>query len=78
MVPNSDTGLITGYSLATPLPGLPTPKYAKASSQGSETKVTTLDNGLKVASENRFGQFCTVGGRLILILNEGNPTNPFF
>jgi len=61
VVPNSETGLITGYSLATPLPGLPTPKYAKASSQGSETNVTILDNGLKVASENRFGQFSTVG-----------------
>lgn len=26
-----------------------------------ETKVTTLSNGLRVASENRFGQFCTIG-----------------
>jgi processing peptidase subunit alpha len=27
------------------------------------TQVTTLNNGLQVASENRFGQFCTVGGK---------------
>lgn len=27
----------------------------------SETKVTTLEDGLRVASQNKFGQFCTVG-----------------
>jgi len=26
-----------------------------------ETRITTLDNGIRVASEPRFGQFCTVG-----------------
>jgi processing peptidase subunit alpha len=26
-----------------------------------ETRITTLSNGLRVASEPRFGQFCTVG-----------------
>jgi len=27
-----------------------------------EVKITTLSNGLKVASENSFGQFSTIGG----------------
>lgn len=28
---------------------------------GSSTQITTLSNGLRVASEQKFGQFCTVG-----------------
>ena len=27
----------------------------------SQFQVTVLDNGLRVASENKFGEFCTVG-----------------
>lgn len=45
------------------LPGLPTPVYATLKDQHHFTQVTTLNNGLKVASENRFGQFCTIGGK---------------
>lgn len=30
------------------------------------THVTTLENGIKVASEDSFGQFSTVGGKLKL------------
>ena len=26
-----------------------------------ETQITVLENGIRVASEKRFGQFCTVG-----------------
>lgn len=48
-------------SLSTPLPGLPAPKYATYKEEHQVTHVTTLPNGLRVASENRFGQFCTVG-----------------
>lgn len=36
-------------------------QYATVRAEQDETQVTTLSNGLRVASENRFGQFCTVG-----------------
>ncbi|CAD5119062.1 DgyrCDS7710 [Dimorphilus gyrociliatus] len=44
-----------------PIPWLPKPKYASLSQQRGETKVTVLENGLTVATEDKFGQFCTVG-----------------
>ncbi|XP_072016851.1 LOW QUALITY PROTEIN: mitochondrial-processing peptidase subunit alpha-like [Amphiura filiformis] len=49
--------------LTQPLPGIPTPVYAVVSSDDDthETHITTLDNGMRVASLNKFGQFCTVG-----------------
>lgn len=53
---------VTSHNLSKEIPGLPPPQYAKVTSQSYDTHVTTLDNGLKVASENKFGQFCTVGG----------------
>jgi len=48
------------------LPGIATANYiAKSthtsSSEKETTKVTTLSNGLRVATEAKFGQFCTVG-----------------
>ncbi|RXM92195.1 Mitochondrial-processing peptidase subunit alpha [Acipenser ruthenus] len=53
----------TGYpniSLSTALPGTPKPVFATVDGQEKyETKITTLENGLKVASQNKFGQFCT-------------------
>ncbi|XP_005177966.1 mitochondrial-processing peptidase subunit alpha [Musca domestica] len=42
-------------------------EYAKPLEEGSTTKVTVLKNGLRVASEPRFGQFCTVG----LVIDSG-------
>ena len=48
--------------LSEPLPGVPTPRYAVIKEDNSETKYTVLPNGLRVTSEKRFGQFCTVGG----------------
>lgn len=54
---------ITSLSLAQPVTSIPAPKYAAPSDIEHETKVTVLENGLRVASENKFGQFCTVGGR---------------
>jgi hypothetical protein len=45
------------------MPGLPTPVYATLKDEHHITQITTLNNGLQVASENRFGQFCTVGGK---------------
>ena len=35
-------------------------------SSASEVKITTLSNGIKVASEDSFGQFCTIGGKWFL------------
>lgn len=45
-----------------PLEGLPRPVFAKFKEGDQKTEVTVLPNGLRVASENRFGEFCTVGG----------------
>lgn len=53
--------------LTQPIPNLPDVEYAKPLLEGSNTKVTTLPNGLRVASEPRFGQFCTVG----LVIDSG-------
>lgn len=50
--------------LSEPIPGLPTPIYSNAKEDKQVTEITTLSNGLRVASENRFGQFFTVGGKL--------------
>lgn len=47
--------------LTKPVPNLPKAIYATAKEEHQVTKVTVLSNGLKVASENRFGQFCTIG-----------------
>lgn len=54
-------------SLDKNLPGIPSPVYIGNSRKGGQTsgtettKVTTLSNGLRVATEAKFGQFCTVG-----------------
>lgn len=48
--------------LTQSLPGLPTIVYPKPSaSKDGETKVTVMSNGLKVASEKKFGQYCIAG-----------------
>lgn len=47
--------------LTDPLPNLPEAKYLAKPKFESVTRVTTLSNGLRVASEPKFGQFCTVG-----------------
>lgn len=52
--------------LTDPLEDLPLVQYAKPRTEQRETIVTTLNNGLKVASETRFGQFCTIGGELLI------------
>lgn len=48
--------------LSEPLKDLPPIQYAKPRTEQRRTQVTTLSNGLRVASEPRFGQFCTIGG----------------
>ena len=55
-----------GVPLNEPLPNVgvrPASSPRVRPDSGSyETKITTLENGLKVASEESFGQFSTVGG----------------
>lgn len=56
--------IVTPYPpLSEPLKDLPLVQYAKPSVSARETRITTLPNGLRVASESRFGQFCTIGGK---------------
>ncbi|XP_043476997.1 mitochondrial-processing peptidase subunit alpha [Leptopilina heterotoma] len=53
--------------LSKPLPNLPTPIYSTVKKEKQETKITTLPNGLKIATEDYFGQFCTIG----VLVNSG-------
>ncbi|XP_043966996.1 mitochondrial-processing peptidase subunit alpha [Gambusia affinis] len=65
----STGGGYPNISLSTPLPGIPKPVFASVDGQEKyETKITTLENGLRVASQNKFGQFCTVG----ILINSGS------
>jgi processing peptidase subunit alpha len=48
--------------------GFPKPLFASVANEDQETKVSTLSNGLRVASQNKFGQFCTVG----VVLDSGS------
>ncbi len=62
--PYSSGSAYPNVSLSTPLPGIPKPVFASVDGHEKyETKITTLENGLKVASQNKFGQFCTVGSK---------------
>lgn len=47
--------------LTESLTNLPEAIYATPTAEDTKTQVTTLANGLRIASEKRFGQFCTVG-----------------
>ncbi len=54
--------IVTPYPPLTHPLELPKVQYAKPIRADQEqTQVTVLSNGLRVASENRFGQFCTIG-----------------
>ncbi|KAI1904770.1 hypothetical protein AGOR_G00009110 [Albula goreensis] len=65
----SSGGGYPNVPLSTPLPGVPKPVFASVDEREKcETKVTTLENGLRVASQNKFGQFCTVG----VLVNSGS------
>ncbi|XP_072908421.1 mitochondrial-processing peptidase subunit alpha [Hemitrygon akajei] len=58
-----------GIPLSTPLPNVPKPNYATAGDHDKhETRITVLENGLRVASQDKFGQFCTVG----VLVNAGS------
>ncbi|KAH3796876.1 mitochondrial-processing peptidase subunit alpha-like [Dreissena polymorpha] len=47
--------------LSQPLPNFVPPKYATKESVNHETQITTLENGLRVASLEKFGTSCTLG-----------------
>lgn len=49
--------------LSEPMPNLPPVTFSTAKAEDTLTEVTVLSNGLKVASEKKFGQFCTAGGK---------------
>lgn len=48
------------------MPNLPPVSFSTAKAEDTLTEVTVLSNGLKVASEKKFGQFCTAGGKLCI------------
>lgn len=59
-----DKGSVTPLPpLSEPMPNLPPVSYASSKSEEYTTEVTVLSNGLRVASEKKFGQFCTAGGK---------------
>ncbi|GAB1602777.1 mitochondrial-processing peptidase subunit alpha-like [Argonauta hians] len=59
---------ILAIPLSSPVPNIHVGKHAKVSGEKQETKVTVLPNGLRVASQDKFGQFCTVG----VVINSGS------
>ena len=53
---------VNGIPLTEPVPWIAKPHFSSVLNQKHETRVTTLENGLRIASEPKFGHFCTVGG----------------
>uniref|UniRef100_A0A914WZ74 Mitochondrial-processing peptidase subunit alpha n=1 Tax=Plectus sambesii TaxID=2011161 RepID=A0A914WZ74_9BILA len=48
--------------LSQELPGLPKAVYTRApDTDPFATQITTLDNGLRIATEAHFGEYCTIG-----------------
>ncbi|XP_063172296.1 mitochondrial-processing peptidase subunit alpha-like isoform X1 [Candoia aspera] len=65
----SGGGGYPGTPLTAPLPGLPQPAFAGLDGpEGFATEVTALEDGLRVASQRKFGQFCTLG----VLINSGS------
>lgn len=62
---SADGGGFHNVPLSQALPGSPKVVYASVDPRSHDAQVTTLSNGLKVASINKFGEFCTIGGRTI-------------
>ena len=49
-----------------------------ANHSSGKTSITSLDCGLRIATEESFGQYCTVGGMLCIIYIQLSPfSNPF-
>ncbi|GBP12122.1 Mitochondrial-processing peptidase subunit alpha [Eumeta japonica] len=60
--PNIHKGSVTPLPpLSEPMPDLPPVEYATFKPEDYTTQVTILSNGLRVASEKKFGHFCTAG-----------------
>uniref|UniRef100_A0A6A7FVU7 Mitochondrial-processing peptidase subunit alpha n=1 Tax=Hirondellea gigas TaxID=1518452 RepID=A0A6A7FVU7_9CRUS len=59
---------IATIPLSEEVPWIPKPIYSTESESDRVTQVTTLDNGIRVASEPKFGSFCTVG----VVLDSGS------
>lgn len=59
--PIEDKTPLVKIPLSEPLPSLPKATYIQHTGKVPETQITTLSNGIRVASEHKFGQFCTVG-----------------
>lgn len=58
----------TKVPLSKPIADAPSVVFAKGSADSDQTHVTTLPDGLRVASEQKFGTFCTVG----ILVNAGS------
>ena len=58
---NPVTSFILHYVLFMLFLGLPPATYVSSNKINEDTQITVLENGIRVASERRFGQFCTVG-----------------
>ncbi|KAF7994179.1 hypothetical protein HCN44_011448 [Aphidius gifuensis] len=60
---------VTGHPpLSQSLKNIPNAVYVDAKEENQKTEITTLSNGLKVATEKRYGKFCTVG----VLINAGS------
>lgn len=63
-----------GYDLPPLTQNLKDKSLAKGptsvSSHNYDTHVSQLNNGLRIASEKLFGEFCTVGGKYFTRLGE--------
>ena len=60
------------------VPWIKSPVYTSPTDKITSTNVTTLENGLRVASEPMFGEFCTLGGSvscfLLLTIDKSDTT----
>ena len=61
--PPPDKNLAVSADLTKAPPGFPPPEhiFSQSSTSPAVSHVTKLSNGLRVASEPKFGQYCTVG-----------------
>lgn len=57
---------VTGGSLSEPLRGVEPSAIRSHFIEDKETKITTLSNGLRVASQDKFGSQCAMGGNFVL------------
>ncbi|ESN93385.1 hypothetical protein HELRODRAFT_186101 [Helobdella robusta] len=59
--PQNPVDKVTNIPLTHSIPWLANPQYAIPTTDQHDTKVTKLENGLQVATQAKFGMFCTVG-----------------